>query len=165
VGIGHLGVGLAAKRVAPKASLGILLLAAEAIDLLFGVFWAIGVEHLPKPGFVPSNPWSHGLFMSVVWSLAAAALALLFYRDRRTSIVLGLVVFSHWVLDFISHPMMSKVPDLPLFFAGSPRVGLGLYNSTAAIVACEFGLPILGFIIYLRARNQLARPIEARVAD
>jgi len=34
---GHIAVGLAAKPVAPKASLGSLLLSATAIDTLYGV--------------------------------------------------------------------------------------------------------------------------------
>lgn len=62
------------------------------------------------------------------------------------------VVFSHWVLDFISHPMgLGKPlpPDLPLLFEGSPKVGLGLYNSVAAAVPVELGLFAAGIVVYL----------------
>jgi len=37
-------------------------------------------------------PWSHGLFMSVVWSVLIGAIIYLFSRDRRLSIVIGLVI-------------------------------------------------------------------------
>ncbi len=146
---GHIGVGLAAKRAAPKASLGFLLVAVTAIDTLAGLFAVIGIEH---GGPDASFPWSHGLFMSVVWSIAGFAVAFAFSRDARTSIVIGLLVFSHWVLDFISHPMgmgHPAPPDLPLLFDGSPKVGLGLYNSMAAALITEFGMLGAGIVIYL----------------
>jgi len=148
---GHIAVGLAAKPVAPKAPLGALLLAATAIDTLTGVFVITGIETIDASGN-SSFPWSHGLFMAVVWAIVGAAVAYLLSRDRRVSVVIGLVVFSHWVLDFISHPMgfgRELPPDLPLLFEGSPKVGLGLYNSVPAALITEFGLFIAGIVIYL----------------
>jgi hypothetical protein len=148
---GHIAVGLAAKPVAPKAPLGALLFSATAIDTLWGVFALTGIESLDFSG-ASSLHWSHGLFMAVVWSLAGFVIAFLLTRDRRTSLVIGLVVFSHWVLDFVSHPMgMGKElpPDLPLLFEGSPKVGLGLYNSLDAALITDFGLLAAGIAIYL----------------
>lgn len=148
---GHIGVGLAAKPLAPKASLGALLFATTAIDALCGVFVITGIERVDASG-VSSIPWSHGLFMAVVWATAGSAIAFLFSRDRRTSIVIGLLVFSHWVLDLISHPMgmgRELPPDLPLLFEGSPKVGLGLYNSVAAALLTDLGLLAGGTVLYL----------------
>ena len=148
---GHIAVGFAAKRVAPKASLGVLLLSATALDTLCGVFLLTGIERTDPSG-VSHIPWSHGLLMAVIWSLVGLGLAYLVSRDRRTSVVIGLLVFSHWVLDFISHPMgmgRELPPDLPLLFGGSAKVGLGLYNSIPAAIVTDFGLLIGGIIIYL----------------
>jgi hypothetical protein len=159
---GHIAVGLAAKPVAPNAPLGALLLSATAIDTLAGVFAITGIETMDASGN-SSFPWSHGLFMAVVWAIVGFALAFLFSRDRRVSVVIGLVVFSHWVLDFISHPMglgRDLPPDLPLLFEGSPKVGLGLYNSVPAALITEFGLFIAGIAIYLsttRAKDRVGR--------
>ena len=159
---GHIAVGLAAKPVVPKASLGALLLSATAIDTLAGVFAITGIETLDSSGN-SSFAWSHGLFMAVVWAIVSAAVAFVLSRDRRVSVVIGLVVFSHWVLDFISHPMgmgRDLPPDLPLLFEGSPNVGLGLYNSVLAALVTEFGLLIAGIVIYLvstRARDRTGR--------
>jgi membrane-bound metal-dependent hydrolase YbcI (DUF457 family) len=104
---------------------------------------------------VPASiPWSHGLFMSVVWSVVAAAIAYLIYQDRRTSSIIGLVVFSHWVLDFIVHP-----GELPLFFNGSPTVGLGLWTSGPGLIVSgilEIGLLAGGIAIYLVTRKREA---------
>jgi hypothetical protein len=148
---GHIAVGLAAKPLAPKASLGALLLSATAIDTLSGVFAITGIEMIDAAGN-SSIPWSHGLFMAVIWSIAGFGLAWLLLRDRRTAAILGLVVFSHWVLDFVSHPMglgQELPPDLPLLFEGSPKVGLGLYNSIPVALITEFGLFAAGIAIYL----------------
>jgi membrane-bound metal-dependent hydrolase YbcI (DUF457 family) len=93
---------------------------------------------------------SHGLFMSVIWSVIAALLAAFIYRDRRSGVIIGLLVFSHWVVDLITHPMGAIFggkplpPDLPLFFNGSQKVGLGLYNHSLAIaMATDLGMLIL----------------------
>lgn len=148
---GHIAVGLAAKPVAPKASLGALLLSATVIDTLCGVFVITGIEAVDASG-ANSIPWSHGLFMAMVWAIAGFAVAFLLSRDRRTAILIGLVVFSHWVLDFISHPMgmgRDLPPDLPLLFEGSPKVGLGLYNSVAAALITDLGLLVGGIVVYL----------------
>jgi hypothetical protein len=75
--IGHIGLGLAAKKVAPAASLGVLLIAAEAADVLWGVFMVAGIEQMrSSPGFRAMSsldfihyPRSHGLVMTVVWSV------------------------------------------------------------------------------------------------
>ncbi|MBN1660259.1 MAG: hypothetical protein JXA93_17810 [Anaerolineae bacterium] len=148
---GHIAVGLAAKPVAPRAPLGALLVAATAIDTLSGVFAVVGLETIDAAGN-SSIPWSHGLLMAVVWSIAGFVLAYLLLRDRQAAAVLGLVVFSHWILDFISHPMglgQELPPDLPLLFEGSPKVGLGLYNSVPLALITEFGLFAAGIAVYL----------------
>ena len=157
---GHIGVALAAKPAAPRAPLGALLFAATAIDALSGAFMIAGIEGVDATTGASSIHWSHGLFMSIVWSLAGFGLAYLLTRDRRTSFVIGLLVFSHWLLDFVSHPMgmgRQLPPDIPLFFAGSPKVGLGLYNSAAAALITDFGLLFAGIAVYLVTTRPLDR--------
>jgi len=157
---GHCAVGLAARPMAPKVPLGVLFLATVILDVLAVAFAFAGIE-----GHKTGIPWSHGLFMSVIWSGAAALLASRIYRNYRAGTVVGLLVLSHWLLDFISHPIPfssfswrswqwsfghSLPPDLPLLFGGSPKVGLGLYNSISAVEATvlEFGMFILGAAVY-----------------
>jgi hypothetical protein len=162
MGPGHLGIAFAAKPVAPKAPLWTLLVASEALDLLCFGCTAVGLEkfgvtqvsmadgiEIVIPG---SIPWSHGLFMSLVWSALAAGIAYLVFRDRRTSGVLGLVVFSHWVLDFIVH-----LPDLPLLFEGSPKLGLGLWATGPGLIlsgVLEVVLLAGGVAIYIVTRKR-----------
>jgi membrane-bound metal-dependent hydrolase YbcI (DUF457 family) len=162
MGPGHIAVALAAKPVAPKAPLWAYLVACELLDLLSFLFLAIGLEN-PATSTVDltngvqfivpgSIPWSHGLFMSLVWSGLAALLAWLFLRDRRVTVTVGLVVFSHWLLDLIVH-----LPDLPLFFEGSPKVGLGLWGSGPTFIASmilEFVMLGIGLAMYLNWRKK-----------
>lgn len=165
-GIGHLAPGFVAKSTMPKVPLWLFLLAGETNDLLYFAFTTIGIE---KPATMTmdfdqgvryitqgSVPWSHGLFMSVVWSVIVAGIAFLFWRDRRVSFLFGIVVFSHWALDFLMHS------NLPLFFDGSPLVGLGLENSGPGFLFITiFDLVIVaaGIAIYFRAKS--ARGMKA----
>jgi hypothetical protein len=138
-GIGHFSAGLIAKPVTPKVPLWILLAASETNDILYFFFSSTGIE--PKATFtvdfeygvrhlaLSTNPWSHGLFMSIIWSLVAGLVAFLVYRNKRIASVMGLVVFSHWLLDFLMHS------NLPIFFANSPLLGLGLENSGPGFIA------------------------------
>ena len=64
MGPGHLGIGLAAKRVAPRAPLLVLLAASEILDLLCFVFIFAGLERAGEGTDLGTIPWSHGLFMS-----------------------------------------------------------------------------------------------------
>jgi hypothetical protein len=167
-GIGHLAAGFAAKPAAPKIPLWVFLFAGEINDLLYFLFSAAGIE--PRAIIVSmdftqgvrymnsvSNPWSHGLFMSVVWSVTATAIAFMFFRDRRASILLGFVVFSHWTLDFVMHS------NLPLFLDGSRLIGLGLENSGPGFLFMTiFDLVILaaGIAIYFRTKKRTTTPVR-----
>ena len=172
MGPGHLGIAFAAKPVAPKAPLWALLVASEAGDLLGLVTFATGLDHggqsqwdiihgmrFLAPG---SIPWSHGLFMNLVWSFVAAGIGYLVLRDRRASGMLGLAVLSHWVLDWITH-----MPNLPLFFDGSPNLGLGLWGTGPGFILSmilELALLAGGITIYVvwKKRVQLEKDLLGR---
>ena len=78
--VGHFAVALAAKRVAPRSSPGILVAAAQLLDLIWPPLILPGVEHVRiEPGntaFTPLNfvryPYSHSLAKAVVWGAIAA---------------------------------------------------------------------------------------------
>jgi hypothetical protein len=151
--IGHFALGLAAKRVVPRVSLGMLFAAAELADLMWPVLVAVGLEQVRiVPGvtaFTPldfvSYPYSHSLLMLVVWGVVVGALYRAIAGGRRTFVALSALVVSHWVLDFIAHR-----PDLPLY-PGSARFGLGLWNSVPGTVAVEVTMFVAGLLVYVRA--------------
>jgi len=54
--VGHVAVGFGAKPIAPKTSLGTLLLAAVLMDVLVWAFVVVGLEHIAvKPGITATN--------------------------------------------------------------------------------------------------------------
>jgi len=160
--IGHYALALAAKRAAPRTSLGTLFLAVQLADMLWPLFLLLGWEqaHLvpgPNPFLIlwlDSIPISHSLLTLIAWGVLFAAV----YRMRtgyaKGAIVVALAVVSHWVLDVVTHR-----PDMPLY-PGGPKLGLGLWNSLAGTVIIEVVMFAAGTWIYLRttrARDAVGR--------
>jgi hypothetical protein len=151
--IGHFALGFAAKRAAPAVSLAVLFAAAQFADLLWPLLVAIGVERVRiDPGntaFTPldfvSYPWSHSLILLVLWGMAFGGFARLSGMNLRASALLGALVVSHWVLDFLTHR-----PDLPLY-PGGEKFGLGLWAFVPATLAVELALYAAGLWMYARA--------------
>lgn len=151
--LAHFGVGLAAKSVAPKISLGTLFLATQFIDLLWPSLLLLGIERVDilhdgsrKPPLDFSYyPISHSLLMVVVWAVLFAAIYYAIRRSRVGAIVLGLAVVSHWALDLIVH-----YPDLPLYPGDSALMGFQLWSSPLAALALEFAIFSIGLFLYLR---------------
>ena len=86
-------------------------------------------------GSIPATPSLRPLISTIIPSRTVClpysdglwGFGLLYYavqRSGRNALILGALVLSHWVLDFISHR-----PDLPLIPGMETRVGLGLWNS------------------------------------
>jgi hypothetical protein len=166
--LAHLGVGLAAKRIAPEINVGYLILGAYALDILWCGFALAGLEPTPKPGVVGAPAvWDHSLLMATVWSVLAGLIAAWIWRAARTGVVFGLVVFSHWVVDFITHPMTAVFPPdrgLPVWFSDSPLIGLGMYRTMTGVYVGEFGSLALGIVIYVLARRRMKQLKASTVA-
>lgn len=151
--IGHLALGFAAKRVTPRVSLAMLLLAAQWADTVWPVFVASGIEQVRiAPGntaFTPlefvSYPYSHSLVALVAWGIAVGVAYRAIAGGRRTVWVLSALVVSHWLLDYITH-----APDMPLYPDG-PKYGLGLWQSVPLTILVETLMYAGGLWIYMRA--------------
>jgi hypothetical protein len=161
--IGHYAVALAAKKAAPRTSLGTLFIAAQFVDLLWPLLVLAGLEHVRiAPGntvVTPLDfydyPYSHSLLGVLVWGVLLASVYFGLKRDVRGSVVLGLCVLSHWILDLLTHRT-----DLPLGIDSETRWGLGLWNSLAGTLIVETVLLLAGVIVYLRttrAKNGAGR--------
>lgn len=146
---GHFAAGLVLKAQEPRAPLWAILIGVGLLDLLFGPFVLLGLERASvtpgiSPGFSLDHiDWSHSLVMSGVWSLLYAAL---FVRwGARLAGIMGLAVFSHFLLDLPMHP-----PDMALWPGSRVHLGLGLWRILPAgwwfvelaviAVACAFYL-------------------------
>jgi hypothetical protein len=149
--LGHYGLALAAKRLSPKTSLGTTVLAAELADEIWPFLLLAGVEQVKViPGLLAASsfdfiryPISHSLLTGILGGLAFGLVYYLLRRNLRGAVVAGVLVPSHWALDYIVHR-----PDLPLW-PGGPRVGLGLWHSLPWTLLAELLFFGGGLAVYL----------------
>jgi membrane-bound metal-dependent hydrolase YbcI (DUF457 family) len=184
---GHYAAAIAAKAAEPRAPMWTLVAGCQLIDIGWSVAVMTGVEHgrvdptLPGSAFVLEYmPFTHSLPGVIGWSLGAALLARYLLRlDWTPAIMIGAVVFSHWLLDLLVHR-----PDLELFPQG-PKAGFALWDSPVIEQAVEIGLiavagvfwsaqriraglkawPAAGFIGLLVAMQIIAMLIPAEASD
>jgi hypothetical protein len=158
--LGHYAMGLAAKKAVPKVSLGTLFLAGQLVDLLWPLFLLLGLEHVKiDPGNTVVTPLdfydypiTHSLVGASLWSCGLGLCYYLVKKEKRATVVIGLVVFSHWILDFITHR-----PDLSLGLGGSMYFGLGLWNSFIGTIVVEVGLFVASLFLYVRSTTSMDR--------
>jgi hypothetical protein len=158
--LGHYGVALALKRAEPKLSLGTLFVAAQLLDLLWGIFLLLGWEHarIEPTAVIPLEfydyPISHSLVGALAWGVVAAAC---YYswptrdttRHWQAAAIVGVAVFSHYPLDVLVH-----LPDLPIMGNDSLKLGLGLWNHPVAAMVAELGVFGLGLVVYAALRSK-----------
>jgi membrane-bound metal-dependent hydrolase YbcI (DUF457 family) len=158
--VGHFAVGFAAKPVAPRVSLAMLILAGVLADVLWIVFFSAGFEQVTiEPGLMVANslnlvsvPFSHSLLMDAVWGGLLAGLYFWRRHDSRGAWILFAAVLSHWALDMAAHR-----PDMQLLPGVDTRLGLGLWNSRAATFAVEGALWFGAIAVYVRATRPSGR--------
>ena len=152
--VGHYGVSFAAKKLEPELPLWLLFIAVQLLDVLWAPFVLLGIEKVRiVPGFTATNPldlyympYTHGLVAALGWSVVAALAYRFLARgaSRRAATIIGIAVFSHWVLDFLVHG-----PDLPLY-DNTAKVGLGLWNLPALALGLEAASLFGGMWLYLK---------------
>lgn len=112
---------LIAKRAAPQVSLGVLFLAAQAVDILFMSLVLLGVERLRlTPDFTAFNdleliflPYSHSLVAAAVWGLVCGVAAQLLLKNRAAALTIGNAVGSHYFVDLV--PFVPPPPSSTAF--------------------------------------------------
>lgn len=153
--LAHYGVAFAAKRAAPRTSLGALTFAAQFLDELWPILLLLGIEQVRiVPGIMTMSPldftyypWSHSLVMAIVWGILIGGVYFLLRRYGSGAWTLGLLVVSHWFLDLPVHGR-----DLPIWpGASSPKVGWGLWNYAPIPHIIEFTIYAVGISVYARA--------------
>ena len=152
--IGHYAVAFAAKKSAPQTSLATLFLAVQFADQLWPILLLLGIEHAAiTPGITVVTPldlydypFSHSLVGMLLWSAGFGGLYYAIWKYKTGALVIAGCVFSHWILDFITHQ-----PDMPLGFGTGTKVGLGLWNSLAGTIVVETGLFAAGIWLYIQS--------------
>jgi len=151
--VGHYSVSFAARARGFAIPLWVLFIAVQLLDVVWAPLVLLGVEKVRiVPGITASNPldlyympYTHSLVAAFLWSVAAfVAYRLAVPNAGRTApFVIGVAVFSHWVLDLIVHR-----PDLPIY-DDAAKVGLGLWNYPVAAFGVESLLLFGGMWLYL----------------
>jgi hypothetical protein len=166
--VGHYSVAFAAKSERNRIPLWVLFIAVQFLDYIWATLVLLGIEKLRViKGFTAGSmldsyyhPYSHSLITSLMWSVAAAVVYHLFcsrhpfdsaqgrlsHYSKSAPLIIGLAVFSHWILDLVAHPR-----DLPIY-DNAAKVGFGLWDYRDPEFALEIALVAGGIIIYL-ARN------------
>ena len=167
--VGHYSVAFAAKTERNQIPLWVLFVAVQFLDYIWATLVLLGIEKLRViKGFTAGSmldsyfhPYSHSLITAIAWS----ALAALVYKPlcswlgyaykKSAALIVGMAVFSHWILDLIAHPRDLAIYD------NTWKVGFGLWNYRHPEFALEIALLAGGIILYL-ARNVI--PVSRKVA-
>ncbi len=159
---GHFGLAAAVKSQEPQTPLWALMLATSFLDVVFVPLYLAGIETIEVApgtsggygaGIIHAN-YTHSLVGALTLAVLFGAVAARAW-GRRTGLVLGAVVFSHWVLDLLVH--RADLPILPGDLGGLPRFGFGLWQYPALTAALELLLIIGGAFLYWRAAAQASR--------
>jgi membrane-bound metal-dependent hydrolase YbcI (DUF457 family) len=140
--IGHYSASFAAKTADPALKLWVLIGASQLLDILWSLFVIAGVERVEaSPGVTEGlaflhYPWTHSLAAALAWSAVAGLGArTLLNAGSRGSVLVGLVVLSHWFFDLLVHRA-----DMPLWPRSDALFGLGLWNFPLLELAIELVL-------------------------
>ena len=168
--VGHYSVAFACRTERNQIPLWVLFVAVQFLDYIWATLVLLGIEKLRViKGFTAGSmldsyfhPYSHSLIMAVIWSVIAAliykgvcsrypfdsAQGRLSHYSESAPLIIGLAVFSHWILDLIAHPRDLAIYD------NRWKVGFGLWNYRDPEFALEIALLAGGIALYL-TRNAM----------
>src|SRR6476660_3116376 len=167
--VGHYSVAFACRTERNRIPLWVLFVAVQFLDYIWATLVLLGIEKLRViKGFTAGSmldsyfhPYSHSLITAILWSVVAALVYKAvcsrhgYHCNKSAPLIVGLAVFSHWLLDLVAHPRDLAIYD------NTWKVGFGLWNYRGPEFALEIALLAIGIVLYL-ARN--AMPTIRKVA-
>jgi LexA-binding, inner membrane-associated putative hydrolase len=137
------------------------MLATMWLDVLFIPLFAAGIETIDDaPGtnggygdVIIHADYTHSLVGAALIALVTGWIATRWW-GKRGGVVIGAVVFSHWVLDLVVH--RHDMPILPGDI-GDIRVGFGLWKVEWASIMTEAAILLVGAYLYWRAAQAAER--------
>jgi hypothetical protein len=157
---GHFGFAALVKSRERHAPLWALMLATVWLDIIFVPLFLAGVETIEPVAGARGTYGTGIIHADYTHSVVGAALlcALLGIAaaarwGQRTGVVVGLVAFSHWVLDLVVH--RADMPFLPADVGGLPRFGFGLWRFPVVSATVEFALVVVGAWTYWQAAREV----------
>jgi hypothetical protein len=161
--VGHYSVAFAVRSEKNKIPLWILFIAVQLLDYIWATLVLLGIEKVRViKGFTAGSmldsyfhPYSHSLITAILWSCVAAIVYkpisswLGFVYTKSASLIIGVAVFSHWILDLIAHPRDLAIYD------NAWKVGFGMWRYRNPEFALEIALLAVGIVLYL-TRNVMS---------
>jgi hypothetical protein len=163
--VGHYSIAFAARSDRNKIPLWVLFIAVQFLDYIWATLVLLGIEKLRViKGFTAGSmldsyfhPYSHSLIAAIAWSCIAglaykifcsrhpfdSAQGRLCHYTKYAALIVGLAVFSHWVLDLVAHPRDLAIYD------NTWKVGFGLWDHRDPEFALEIALLAVGIFLYL----------------
>jgi hypothetical protein len=167
--VDHAATALLVKRRYPSASLALILVSVQAMELAWVGLNYLGIERTTTEPVVRSvadihlayMPFSHSVATAVGAALCAWLLVEKGLRRPMLGRAIGLGIASHLVLDLMTH-----APDIALW-PGSPfQLGLGLYDRAPMWgFALEMVYGVLCWWIYRGSRSLLAVIVIGNLAN
>lgn len=154
----HIGVGLAAKKIEPTMNVGALVLASEAVEIVYMGLWALGIERPPTADDGGFSMYSHSVISGFVISFLVGLLTYMITKNKKKMWLMALVALSHTVMDVMASPMTAFYPTSlgkPVFWDNSFRIGLGLYRHPVIANILEYSITFIGIGIYIRTKLKL----------
>jgi membrane-bound metal-dependent hydrolase YbcI (DUF457 family) len=166
---GHYGLAAIVKSREPQIPLWALMLSTQLLDVVFLALYAFGIERFdPIPGtsggygnLIIHADYTHSLVGALAISLLAGIVAMIPW-GRRNGLIIGAMVFSHWVLDLVVH--RGDMPLLPGGAGDLPRLGFGLWAIPLLSAAIELTLVAVGAYLYYHAAMRTAARAERQEA-
>jgi membrane-bound metal-dependent hydrolase YbcI (DUF457 family) len=156
---GHFGFAALVKSRERQAPLWALMLATVWLDIVFVPLFVAGAETITfvgRPGGYGAGiihaDYTHSLIGAIALSVVFG-LAFGWRWGSRTAIVLGLVSFSHWVLDLLVH--RADMPLFPGHDLKQPLFGFGLWRYPWTAAGMELLLVVMGAWLYWRAARAI----------
>jgi membrane-bound metal-dependent hydrolase YbcI (DUF457 family) len=156
---GHFGFAALVKSRERQAPLWALMLATVWLDIVFVPLFVAGAETITfvgRPGGYGAGiihaDYTHSLIGAIALSVVFG-LAFGWRWGSRTAIVLGLVSFSHWVLDLLVH--RADMPLFPGHDLKQPLFGFGLWRYPWIAASMELLLVVMGAWLYWRAARAI----------
>lgn len=165
--LAHIGVALASKKLQPKFNIWILILAAEAVELLFMVLWIMGIEKPPTNDAAGFSPYSHSIVSGILLSLLIGAIFFWITKKKGQSLFITGLALSHTVMDVLASPMLGFYPTdtgKPLFIFDNLSIGLGLYKNPVIGQIFEYSILGLGLFLYILTKIK-DRRLQQRSGD
>jgi membrane-bound metal-dependent hydrolase YbcI (DUF457 family) len=158
--IGHLAAGLALKARVRTAPLAALLAGSAFADVVHGLLELAGIERAivrDPPVFanweLVEIGYSHSLVVSLFYSVVIGALGARWWRSRAIGTALALAVFSHFILDVLSHK--ADVPLIGLGLVHDLKLGTGLAVHPLPFFLVELGWCLVAWYLYDPANRRL----------